>query len=407
MTHLLLEEKKYISSILDELAKSIDLTETQYKDAISRYEVVSKFLVDPNGNLAPFNPSILTQGSFRIGTMVRPVKQDTEFDVDATCRLNVLLPTIQKNVKKLVGDRFKSDGTYSRMLDERKRCWRLQYAESSKFHLDIVPIVPVADYERLLQYRVPLDFLKHEGKITDIEHPFYNVNSSDWPRSNSEGYANWFLNVMKLQADTIRKALAESLSLSIERIPEYKVRTPLQRAIQLMKRHRDLIFENDPNELKPISIIITTLAAKAYIDVIKSSTSSDLFYDIITEVVRKMPDYIENRPDGKWVENPVNPTENFADKWQKNKNLETSFYNWHQSLMETLKHRQLNESVSKMSDVLKKSFGQSTFNEAFNNLGQGARLLREDQGLKVNSLGIIGSIGHTISNHTFHGQHKK
>jgi hypothetical protein len=57
--------------------------------------------------------------------------------------------------------------------------------------------------------------------------------------------------------------LAEALKANIEDVPEWRVKTPLQRAVQLLKRHRDVYFAGD-YENRPISIIITTLAAHAY-----------------------------------------------------------------------------------------------------------------------------------------------
>lgn len=47
-------------------------------------------------------------------------------------------------------------------------------------------------------------------------------------------------------------------------LPDYKVRTPLQHSIMILKRHRDMMFARDEINCCPISIIITTLAAHAY-----------------------------------------------------------------------------------------------------------------------------------------------
>ena len=58
----------------------------------------------------------------------------------------------------------------------------------------------------------------------------------------SKGYAAWFRDRMKPQFEARRRALAESLRASVEDIPEYRVKTPLQQAIQLLKRHRDMSF---------------------------------------------------------------------------------------------------------------------------------------------------------------------
>jgi hypothetical protein len=71
------------------------------------------------------------------------------------------------------------------------------------------------------------------------------------------------------------------------------------------------MFNGD--EHKPISIIITTLAAKAY----RKQTN---VFEGLVHVVNNMESYIEERYDKqlghrvKWIENPVNAQENFADK---------------------------------------------------------------------------------------------
>lgn len=60
-----------------------------------------------------------------------------------------------------------------------------------------------------------------------------------------------------------KRMLAESEKASVEDIPDYKVRTPLQAAVMILKRHRDHTFEGRKED-RPISVIITTLAAHSY-----------------------------------------------------------------------------------------------------------------------------------------------
>ncbi len=53
-----------------------------------------------------------------------------------------------------------------------------------------------------------------------------------------------------------------ALSESVDPVrPFQKEKMPLQRVVQLLKRHRDIMFSSDEydSENKPISIIITTL----------------------------------------------------------------------------------------------------------------------------------------------------
>ena len=82
------------------------------------------------------------------------------------------------------------------------------------------------------------------------------------------------------------------------------------------------MFADDPDG-KPISVIITTLAAKAYQgepDV--GSAMQNILATMGSHVNRFKPR----------VPNPVNPAEDFADKWYdpayKHLNLEQNFWQW-------------------------------------------------------------------------------
>lgn len=359
---LSLSHRQQAGARLEQLARSMDLTERQYQDAIERYEAVGSFLADPSGSLAIYSPKLVPQGSFRIGTVVRPDHEECEFDVDTTCWLMISLPDSQYRIKQLIASRLNQNANYQRMLKEKHRCWRLAYSEATRFHLDIVPAVP-DDYMQFVRLGVPEEFAKHAIKITDNRHPLYRLNTVEWMGSNPEGYALWFLEVMKVQANQIRDMLSAELKMSLDKIPEYKVRTPLQRGVQLMKRHRDQMYGDD--DRRPISVIITTLAALSYADVIRT-TQSNLFFDIIYNMVERMPLYIQNRGGIKWIPNPVNPNENFADKWATDSRLESTFRQWHTSFMAMLRNDKLAKGYQDAAQTIKLSFGERTFNRAFN-----------------------------------------
>ncbi|SHL97186.1 nucleotidyltransferase [Mucilaginibacter sp. OK098] len=395
---LSLYHRQQAGTRLEQLARSIDLTESQYRDAIERYEAVGRFLADPSGSLAIYNPRLVPQGSFRIGTVIRPDHEECEFDVDTTCWLMINLPDSQYRIKQLIAHRLNQNANYQRMLKEKHRCWRLIYSEATRFHLDIVPAVP-DDYLQFVRLGVPEEFAKHAIKITDDRHPQYYNRTTDWMGSNPEGYALWFLEVMKVQAHRIRTALSAELKMSLDKIPEYKIRTPLQRGVQLMKRHRDQKYGDD--DFKPISVIITTLAALSYAEVVRS-LNSDLFFDIIYHMVEKMPSFIENRAGVKWIPNPVNPNENFADKWAANSKLEKKFYEWHASFMALLRNDKLSKGYQDIASALKLSFGEKTFNRAFSpdsNLHNPASSskLREAATLLSGGMAATNQSGHITS----------
>ena len=99
----------------------------------------------------------------------------------------------------------------------------------------------------------------------------------------------------------------------------------MQRSIQLLKRHRDQWFKGN-EDVKPISIIITTLAARAY------NGEQDV-ESALTSILLQMGDIVNsNKPR---VPNPVDPQEDFADRWAmpqyKHMQLEDNFFLWLQA----------------------------------------------------------------------------
>jgi Adenylyl/Guanylyl and SMODS C-terminal sensor domain/Second Messenger Oligonucleotide or Dinucleotide Synthetase domain len=367
-------DKKTLSNLLEKLAETIDLTDSQYEKAEERYNRVGEFLCEKGTLLAPYDPHTLVQGSIRIGTATRPITEDEGFDVDLTCILKSYTnPSCQKTVKELFETRLRQNANYNRMLDEEKRrCWRLLYADEPKFHLDIVPAIPDT-YDWLVAQGIEKRYAEQAITITDNKNWGYEkyLYQRDLPKSNTEGYALWFLDVMKVDADSIRKMLKDQYDKigKVGGVPEYKVRTPLQRCVQLMKRHRDVRFSGkNASEYKPVSIVITTLAAKAYEKVIKYPHST-MFYDIIMQIVDEMPKFIEKDDNGKYyILNPVDNGENFADKWNEpnTRYYATTFYDWHSKFKQDLQDSYRNrKDIYDSIDNFKFQFGEKSVVDAF------------------------------------------
>jgi hypothetical protein len=89
-----------------------------------------------------------------------------------------------------------------------------------------------------------------------------------------------------------------------------------------MKRHRDLRFVGPTAEDAPISIILTTLAAKAY----AGEANLDAAIAGITDRLLDQFDDTE-----RWmICNPVIPRENFADKWPAKPHRRQAFLKWYE-----------------------------------------------------------------------------
>ena len=324
MLKMIRVQRTDISYLLSAIAQSLDISDSLFKDAEKKYRAVGSWLGEGNSPLATFSPEIYPQGSFLLGTVTKPLSDKDEYDIDVVFKLAVSKGKIsQKDLKQLVGDRLKANEIYLRMLgEEGRRCWRLQYADSAQFHLDILLAIPDDDFSIVLKSQgVPSYWADTSIDITDKTMPNYDRISSDWLRCNPKGFAAWFQNRMLIQFNELRKRLLmEAVKAEIEKVPVYRIKTPLQRCIQLLKRHRDIVFENDLDN-KPASIIITTLAANAY------DNEADLV-DAMIKMIDRMPSFITNRNGVFWVVNPVNPSENFAERWKDYPDREPNFRKW-------------------------------------------------------------------------------
>ncbi len=308
------------NEVLKSILEKIELPEGAYEKAESRYQDIGEWLHRPESSCVEYDPHVFSQGSFRLGTAIKPDSGD-EYDLDMGCNLKEGLSKnliTQEQLKNHVGDElelYRKARGIKEELAEKKRCWRLEYADSLSFHMDIVPCIPESEggrgalKQRMIESSHFEDALaQHVSElavsITDNTDSEYSLKTDNWRISNPEGYARWFESRMKMAQGVISER-EMSFKASIDSLPYYKWKTPLQQAIQLLKCHRDTMFK-DNGDSKPISVIITTLAAKSY------NGESDLA-SALSNILSRMSGYINNAV--PLVPNPVNPAEDFADKW--------------------------------------------------------------------------------------------
>lgn len=349
------------SRFLEKVAEDIDIPPGKYQDAVNRYQAVGRWLEEGSYPGCSGEIAIYPQGSFRLGTVVRPIRGGVEasYDIDLVSEFPIHKhQTDPRTIKTMTGDRLREHGTYERLLDEEgKRCWTLEYAEQDGvgFHLDVLPCVP--DRRGLLDTSIA---------ITNKKGDAYG-----WSASNPKGYGFWFdeqnqtaFGLVVNDQKRVLQARASDIFARVDDVPDQLVRTPLQRAIQLMKRHRDVKFNNTHyNGYAPISIIMTTLAAHLY------NNEPDI-YTALSNIVNKLHAHtvlmdngivdktiaphspIQRMPDGGWyIGNPVNAEENFADRWHEDNHARAkAFFSWVAALKEDL----LNILDETRLDVLRK-----------------------------------------------------
>jgi len=316
---------KHTEELLEDLAASLQVPPSRYETAERSYKSVGEWLHRESSSVRHADPTIYIQGSFRLGTAIRPVSDKEDYDVDLVCELSLSKTMLtQARLKALLGNELRAYAEAHDMKEpeEGRRCWTQDYADEAQFHIDTLPALPDAAHQRLILERSGFtsEWSDTAIAITDWDHPNFRQITEEWPHSNPKGYANWFRSRMRAAFDARRRAMALEARARVEDIPEYQVRTPLQSAIQILKRHRDAVFVERSDD-KPVSVILTTLAAHAYR---QEPTIADALYSIL----QRMDSFIEDRNGVAWIANPTDPAENFADRWQEYPERRMAFYEW-------------------------------------------------------------------------------
>jgi hypothetical protein len=273
---------------------------------------------------------------------VRPIGSN-EHDVDLIAKFSYHDGRDPASIKRAIGDRLKEHMTYAGILCEKTRCWRLDYA--NEFHLDITP-------------SIPNPACMNGGELV----PDRSLRC--WKASNPRAYRDLFEARAILQP-MLRLAKVdfaeERARADVEPYPEVTgFKGLLRRIVQLSKRHRDVYFSTRDATLAPISIVLTTLAMQSYEYCVKSF-AYDSELDVLLDVVRRMPDFIERSYRSSVIEwavwNETTSDENFAERWNEDPRLPKAFFDWHASITSDIDTLPGTEGMDALTKSLGKAFG--------------------------------------------------
>uniref|UniRef100_UPI003D90E177 nucleotidyltransferase domain-containing protein n=1 Tax=Gordonia sp. B7-2 TaxID=3420932 RepID=UPI003D90E177 len=239
MTILADTKEAQISQLLGATIEQLDITDEAFDAAERCYLHLGE-------HLSQANAQVYVQGSFMLGTVVRPHHRDGEYDLDLVSKLDVAkTSTTQQELKDRVGallndyhQEHVGEGCETPIgLSEGRRSWCLHY---NKFHMDVLPAIPDA------------------ASISTTAIELTDRNLRYWQKSDPLTYVEWFRTQCAKQLAQERARLAKSYG-SVNAVPTNRVRTPLHRVVQILKRHRDIYFADDLDD-RPPSSLITTLA---------------------------------------------------------------------------------------------------------------------------------------------------
>ena len=378
-----MERKQNIDAMYRKIATEIEISETQAEKAKESYEAVGNYL---NNNIKQYDVRIFPQGSFMLGTVIKPISDKDEYDIDLVATIDNKF-TSAKYLKNIVGDVLKTSDRYSEKVEEGKRCWTIQYSESANYHMDILPTMKSDTY--------------FQNKKLIMTHKEDENSDYEFRQTNPEAYYDWFVKRMEEEKKKLTEEYAIRNKIEIVEVPEYKIKTTLQIAIEILKRYRDIKFKDTP-DIKPISIILTTLMARIY-------TGKENVYELIEKFSKEYVLYLEKDENGNvLIQNPVNENENFADKWPSNPERKEAFFKFMDDLKYDLVTNKvlLEGNIREQADAYKKLFGENMVNKVYENIAQKTREEREKSNMYLKENGNLTTekTNITVRNHNFYGK---
>lgn len=367
-----------LNGIFDELAETLNISETMREKAERAYSKLGEWI---EGNSEGEAAEVYAQGSFALGTVVRPPSgEDLDYDIDLVCQLPGMVESTAEEIKLFVGKRIREHGTYAKKLcPEGKRCWTLDY---DVFHVDVLPCA---------------DDPRRGGTAVRLTHKDPETGEYSDKYSNPKGYAKWFEGRMGDSLTEAKRRYAGRVYCSVEDVPTFAVRTPLQKAVQILKHHRNLMFEGADNA--PISIIISTLAARAY-------NGEKGTYDALVGILERMDAYISGGPGSYRIANPADEKENFAEKWNEKSEKATAFFSWLDRARKDFRGLSAVRGLDAIAGSLETSCGKVIANRAVNRFGERLHEARNSSSLFASSVGLTYAASPStrpVPRHEFYG----
>ena len=339
--------------LFDSLSNEISITETMLDRAEISYNALGDYIKSYNKE---WDVVVYPQGSFELGTVIKPLTEDEQYDVDLV--VLVKSPKFEaEELRKSIRELLMSYGRLKGKIEDKKPCIRIQYANSSQFHMD------VASAQDTQNQGSSIEISRWDG----FDKYYYDL-------SNPKGYIEWFKKTMKFELVEKRILYEAQANTEIEELKLSRSRTPLQKAIQILKRHRDIFFNEKENaENRPSSIIITTLCAKIYEEIYGTFDMKNIYLTVVNILKNFQKCIVMDEQGEYYLENPSNINENFLKKWKDNPDLVQAFYEWMiQAQKDIVKNPEafIEEDPQELRKVLNESLGAKVVEKAFDSYGK-------------------------------------
>ena len=205
------------------------------------------------------------QGSYGLDTLLKPLRDDDEYDADIQVVMNPNRDWQPRDYLLSLRDTLARNHNYADKIRLKKRCVTLDYV--GQFHLDVVPCVT-----------------RRGG------HFICNQETDKFEETDGNGYRNWFAGRSRI------------------------TRVNLKRVVRLLKYIRD---RHDNYVAR--SILLTTLAGNSVRDADQGTEAVRTVANTLTTVLTRLDGYLQRHPRMPEIKNPALPSEDFNRDWNQNR----------------------------------------------------------------------------------------
>src|SRR5437762_5045398 len=109
------------NTAIEEIVRTLEIPDFAHDLATKRYANLGEWFKRPESTCARYAPHIYAQGSFRLGTVIRPITANEEYDLDVGCRLETGVAKTthsQYQLKSFVGNEIEAYRVARQIEDE-------------------------------------------------------------------------------------------------------------------------------------------------------------------------------------------------------------------------------------------------------------------------------------------------
>jgi hypothetical protein len=330
------EKSLDIETILMAGIATLDLTDKQYERAVKEYKAIAAHLAARTSFFEKHFPDIYPQGSMDLGTCLRPFGR-IEFDLDIVVVMyGSSYMTLEETMNEL-GNALKGFPTGNVTIERLDRCFRVNYP--GDFHIDLLPARPDASPSNPTAIKLP------------------DCKSLRWGSSDPKSFKGFFeeskgrVIVEAREFETVINAKKADVAPPPKKTT-IRNKTVLQFSIQILKRHRDLYF-NDRKDATS-SAVITSLASQAYL-------GHQHIEQAVSSILARIGSFV--RPEKPRVPNPRYSQEDYADRWTSiPPHREVAFWEWlHKAKIDfaSLANLELRSAINSLEPILGKEAASS------------------------------------------------